>query len=81
LLPRKVFDFLPDDADTALVGGVELEDSRFDQIWAVELFGKGEDGASFACAGRTIEEHVWEVGGLEGPAKDGHGVVLGRDIV
>jgi hypothetical protein len=24
---------------------------------------------------------VWEVGGLEGPAKDGHGVVLGRDIV
>jgi hypothetical protein len=31
--------------------------------------------------GRAVEEHVWEVGGLEGSAEDGDGMVLGSDIV
>ena len=78
---RKVFDLFAHDADSALVGGVEFEDAGFDQFGAVELFGEGEDGGGFACAWWAVEEHVGEVGGLEGAAEDGDGVVLGGDIV
>jgi hypothetical protein len=29
---------------------------------AVDLFEGGEDAGLFACAGRAVEEEVWEVG-------------------
>lgn len=34
----EVFDFLADDANSALVGGVEFENAGLDQFGAVELF-------------------------------------------
>ena len=78
---RKVLDFLADDRDTALIGSVQFQHAGFHEFGAVELFGEGEDCGCFACAWRAVEEHVWEVGGLEGAAEDGDGVVLGGDIV
>lgn len=58
---RKVLDLLPDDGNAAFVGGVELENAGAVEFGSVELFGEGEDGGCFACAGGTVEEHVWEL--------------------
>ena len=54
----KVLDFVADDGDTALVGSVEFEDTGFNEFGAVELFGEGENGRSFARAWWAVEEHV-----------------------
>lgn len=51
-----------------------------EELRAIELFGESEDGASFACAWWAVEEHVGEVGSLEGALEDGDGVVLSRDV-
>lgn len=80
LLPCKVFDFGADDGDATFVGGVELEDARFHELGAVELFCEGEDCGGFACAGGPVEEHVWKIGGLEGTREDLDGIVLGGDF-
>lgn len=64
LHPREVFDFLADDADAALVGGVELEDAGGEEGGAVEGAGEGEDGGGFAGAGGPVVEHMRELGGV-----------------
>ena len=61
LLTCEVFDFFADDTDAAFVGGVELQDARAKHLWAVELFGKGEDGGGLSGAWGAVEEHVGEL--------------------
>ena len=80
LLTCEVFNFLTHDADTALIGGVEFEDTRFDEFGTVELLCECEDGGGFAGSWGAVEEHVGEVGGLEGAREDLNGVVLGCDF-
>ena len=53
---RKIFDLFADDADAAFIGGIEFEDTGFDEVRAVELFGECEDCGCFAGAWWAIEE-------------------------
>lgn len=79
---RKVFDFLADDADAALVGGVELEDAGGEEGGAVEGAREGEDGGGFAGAGRAVVEHVGELEGrLVGALAKREGVGAGKTNV
>ena len=78
---RKVLHLLPHNVDAALVGRVQLEDTRAHQFRSVQLLCEREDGGRLAGAGRAVEEHVRQVGGLEGAAQDVGGVFLRGDIV
>lgn len=77
---REIFNLIPHDGNSALIGSVELEDARGEEEWAVERFCQCENGGCLSGAGRTIEEHMWEVGGLEGALEGRDGVVLGCDV-
>lgn len=58
---REILHFVADDADTALVGGVEFEDSGAVKGGPEEGFGEGEDCGCFSCAGGSVEEHMGEL--------------------
>jgi hypothetical protein len=80
LLAGEVLDFLTHNGDTSLVGGIEFENTRFHEFGTVELFRKCKDGGCFAGSWGPVEEHMREVGGLEGAREDLDRIVLSRDF-
>ena len=77
---RKVLNLIPDDADSALIGSVQFEDAGREEERAVKGFCEGENSGGLSGSWWTVEEHVWEVGGLEGALEGRDGVVLGCDV-
>ena len=64
----KVHDLSPDDANTAVVTGVQLQDHRAELLGWVDLLGAGQDGAGLPCPGRAVEQEVGQLVVLdEGP--------------
>ena len=80
MLSRKVFDFFSHNANATFIGCVQFENPGVNELRPIELLCQGENGAGLACAGRTIEQHMWKIGGLEGTLENCDGVVLGGDL-
>ena len=57
----KVLDLLAYDGNSSLVRGVKFKNTSAVEVRSVEFFGEGKNGGCFACAGRAVEEHVWEL--------------------
>ena len=77
LLTRKVLNLGADDADAALVGGVELEDAGAVELGAEELLGEGQYGGGFAGTWGPVEEEVGKVGCGESALEEVCGMRLG----
>lgn len=74
----KILDLLSDDRDTALIGCIQLQHSRLDQLRAVlqtlaltlvyfgnapkQLPRKCQNRRRLSCAGRSIEKHMRQLG-------------------
>lgn len=54
-----------DDIDTAVIGGVELEDLLSDILSSVDFAGEGKDSGGFSGAGGAIKEEVREAVGFD----------------
>ena len=84
LCASKALDLVTDNADAAVVGGVEDQGHRFPAFLAVQALGASQDGAGFPGAGGPVEEQVGKLavvdeavdcarrGGWQGRACDGH---------
>lgn len=57
----EVLDFITDNSDASLVGGVQFEDAGAVEGGAEERFGEGKDCGCFSCSWWSVEEHVWEL--------------------
>jgi hypothetical protein len=50
----KGFDLFADDIDTAVIGGVELENHLPHVLGTIDSAGEGKDRGRFACTRRTV---------------------------
>ena len=80
MLSRKVFDLFSYNANATLIGRVQFENPGVDELRPIELLCQGENGTGLTGAGRTVEQHMREIGGLEGTLENCDGVVLGRNL-
>ena len=74
----EVEDLTPDNADTSVVTGIELQNHGVEQLGGVELLGAGQDGAGLPSAGGAIHQQVGQLVILDEGA-DGLDDVLVRD--
>mmetsp|Transcript_21846 Transcript_21846/g.54123 ORF Transcript_21846/g.54123 Transcript_21846/m.54123 type:complete len:201 (-) Transcript_21846:3-605(-) len=78
---RKLLDLFPDHADSALVTGIQLQNTTAPLGWMPKLFAQRQCHTRLSTPGRPVQQQVGQPSGLDRIFQCGHHLRLVRNVV